>query len=356
VWALLTHQTDNLGDDIQSLAALQHLPGASRLLDRELLPVGYPDLHARIILNGWWMHRPERLLHMRGHLDAALISMHFSIPNAAPSGPQSAREILRHPRVRGFLEAQGPVGCRDFDSQALLDECGIPSYFSGCLTTTLRTLAEPVDLEHAPILCVDVPTAVVRRIKRETRRSVTLATNSIQKDARPIDRLARAEFRLSQIQRARAVITTRLHAALPSLALGTPVVLIQPSHPDSRLSTFLDWLRSEPLESVVDYVVDAERSGWPLNPTVHAAFANEMTQRLNGWVGKRSGPSSAPTPRSLPEVSRGVLATHVRAHEQDFAEQDRLTYVRLGDTRTRHLVAQGRRRLRRLGVVRRPPL
>jgi hypothetical protein len=50
------------------------------------------------------------------------------------------------------------------------------------------------------------------------------------------ERLARARALLDTYRQARIVVTNRLHAALPCVAMGTPVVLIEPRYEPARLS------------------------------------------------------------------------------------------------------------------------
>ena len=52
------NHTDNLGDDIQSYAAMQFLPKVDYLIDREAMDVFCPQSkdYVAVILNGWYMH------------------------------------------------------------------------------------------------------------------------------------------------------------------------------------------------------------------------------------------------------------------------------------------------------------
>src|SRR5580658_2651462 len=60
-YALLSYRTDNLGDEIQSIAAEQFLPWIDLRIDRDRLdrrPDGTPD-GIKIILNGWYINAPQ---------------------------------------------------------------------------------------------------------------------------------------------------------------------------------------------------------------------------------------------------------------------------------------------------------
>ncbi len=60
-YALISHSTINLGDEIQSIAVKQFLPRVDLLVDRDApnrLPAGASGRY-KIVLNGWHTRRPE---------------------------------------------------------------------------------------------------------------------------------------------------------------------------------------------------------------------------------------------------------------------------------------------------------
>lgn len=80
------------------------------------------------------------------------------------------------------------------------------------------------------ILCVDVNPTIVNYIKSKTSRPVYCISPQFQFNFfSAIDKFKIAFNLLAAYQGAHTVITTRLHAAMPSLALETPVLLIDKS-------------------------------------------------------------------------------------------------------------------------------
>ena len=76
------------------------------------------------------------------------------------------RDLLT-PEAIEYLKRYGPVGCRDWTTVDLLLSCGVPAFFSGCLTTTIDTVfpdagrrPRPAD---APPAYVDMPADDVPR-------------------------------------------------------------------------------------------------------------------------------------------------------------------------------------------------
>ena len=69
----------------------------------------------------------------------------FNIPFHPNLRPILLSVFVRYPEMLtpdaiAYLKKYGPVGCRDWQSVALLRAVGVPAFFSGCLTTTVDTL------------------------------------------------------------------------------------------------------------------------------------------------------------------------------------------------------------------------
>ena len=69
------------------------------------------------------------------------------------------RDLLT-PDAIAYLQRYGPVGCRDWTTVYLLLSCGVPAFFSGCVTTTIDTVfpdAPAPPPAGAPPAYVDMP-------------------------------------------------------------------------------------------------------------------------------------------------------------------------------------------------------
>jgi hypothetical protein len=124
------------------------------------------------------------------------------------------------------LNKYGPVGARNTDTKNYFDEIGVESYFSGCLTLTIQ--GSPDIKKQDFILAVDVPHDALLILKKKSKLPVLEMGAYITTEALGIDeRFSLAELYLYLYQSARCVVTTRLHATLPCLALGTPVLNLE---------------------------------------------------------------------------------------------------------------------------------
>lgn len=129
-----------------------------------------------------------------------------------------------------YLKKHEPIGCRDEATMQLLREKDVEAYVSGCLTITLpRRKEEPV---CPKTFFVDISSKLEQFIPDELRDNCeyvkhegNLNTVPMTEDERvEIDRMA-----MERLERYRneagLVVTSRLHAAAPCIALGIPVIV-----------------------------------------------------------------------------------------------------------------------------------
>ena len=139
-------------------------------------------------------------------------------------------------KIKQYLIDHGPVGCRDRDTEEWLKSNNIPAYFSGCLTLTLQR--NPLIKRKDYIIAVDIPHEVEQEIKKRTTRPVYNISREISPYFTQEERFQIAKIVLYLYQSAHCVITSRLHAAMPCLALETPVLLLDSNdetiHNDGR--------------------------------------------------------------------------------------------------------------------------
>ena len=149
--------TDNLGDDLQALAAMRLMPRVDHVLDGEQLDAALPGLadddRVVTLMSGNVFRRidhwpPEK------HIVPVCAGMHFS---------QESVWGVRTADIDGaglrWLQAFAPIGCRDTQTHDMLRGMGLPVELNGCLTLTLDAAAEK--LRENYICCVDVPQEVV---------------------------------------------------------------------------------------------------------------------------------------------------------------------------------------------------
>ena len=229
--------TDNIGDDIQTYVAIKYLPKIDYYIDREALSCFVPDKkeYVSMIMNGWFIHN-KLAWPPSPYINPLLISMHFKDSKETDVGDMYLKNFGGE-----VLKKYGPVGARDTNSQARLQKNGIDAYFSGCMTLTLEKF--PKIRKKKKICLVDVEDNIIEKVKKNTDQQLEILTHFLdpnQTKKKSInERMKDVETLLKKYQEAKLVITTRLHVALPCVALGTPVVLIHKELFDNdRLGTF----------------------------------------------------------------------------------------------------------------------
>ncbi len=117
----------NIGDYIQSLAQEQFLDRVDCLVERERLNEFQSDDTVKLIMNAWFMRHPENFP-PSDCIKPLFVSFHI-VPTIA--------EKLLNDKVVAYLKKYEPIGARDKGTCEILQRHGIKSYFSGCLTLTL---------------------------------------------------------------------------------------------------------------------------------------------------------------------------------------------------------------------------
>jgi len=222
----------NLGDEIQTLAASMLLANVDGYIDREALHEQVTP--ALVCMNGYFMHTPN------WPPSPAIRPLFFAFHIA----PHAIDTICSAAGIE-YLKRWQPIGCRDQGTVEVLRSRGVEAYFSRCVTLTLpRREKEP---ESGEVFMVgfgkDSPLRymVPREIRRqavhvdqaEVRLPITNTELKMQMARELLDAYAR---------RARLVITTKIHCAMPCLAMGIPVVFIcdERQRDDYRIHTLQD--------------------------------------------------------------------------------------------------------------------
>ena len=108
--------TDNIGDDIQTYAAIKFLPHIDYYIDRENLSCFVPDKkeYVSMIMNGWFIHN-KLAWPPSPYINQLLISMHFKSIEKNDVGDMYLRGL-----GGDFLKKYGQVGARDFETMKRL--------------------------------------------------------------------------------------------------------------------------------------------------------------------------------------------------------------------------------------------
>lgn len=128
-----------------------------------------------------------------------------------------------------YLKRFEPIGCRDEHTRNGLRKLGIQAYLNGCMTLTLPKIYH-ADSRKNKIYCVDVGENVFSFLPNEIRENIVNTSHIIsvgdwEQTGLTTENIA--ENRLYEYcENARLVITTRLHCAVPCIALGIPTILL----------------------------------------------------------------------------------------------------------------------------------
>lgn len=279
-------KSKNVGDYIQSIAQRQFLPRVDTFIQRDEISqyTNEQKDSVALIMNAWYMWHsenwPPSIL-----INPLPISMHLS--------PVGYEGLLSKQSISWF-KTHEPIGCRDLDTMSILQSRGVAAYFSGCLTLTLNFSYSTVDVYNRKGVCfVDpyIPPINGKYAKLKTLCYIIVAPYSILtlysrnlrlfscswNSAQPFRkrRHLKALFRICQFYkiysqkftaqtirnaeyiphmvdvnkcptdealfdladqllkkyaRKKYVVTSRIHAGLPCLSMGTPVVFVE--HPD----------------------------------------------------------------------------------------------------------------------------
>jgi hypothetical protein len=282
-FALLSYNTNNLGDEIQSIAARQFLPQIDFFVDRDdwTTSGSGPADAAKIILNGWFTHSPEKWP-PPPFLSPCLISMHITRERYKPTTLTDPSVTLLRGKNLDYLRRHQPVGGRDLWTTSLLERHGIDSYFSGCLTLTLGAGDRRARRDF--ICAVDLPEQTYRILLGRSRAPVLRLSHRDTGGGTFEQRCAKAGRLLSLYAHAKCVVTTRLHCAMPCLALGTPALFINTAPDQYRLSGLTELVRNCTVETF-----EADSRGFDFdrptpNSAAHVPLRKALIARLEPFT------------------------------------------------------------------------
>lgn len=249
--------SDNIGDDIQTYAALKLIGDADYILDREALNIENTPPNTKLLCNGWFMKNPKNWP-PHPNLTPLFISLYIDHKHGC-------YEHMLNPNLIPYYNKFAPIGCRDKHTLQLFKNLGVDSCFSGCVTLTLpKYIGEKTD----EILLVDpfvkifdkkyVETQIKRLIPEKYADKVSVLTHHDfnLKNLTIEERLKQAENLLDRYAKAKLIITSRIHCGLPATALGTPVYFMDIGY-DRKSS-------HERLEGLLDLFEVVDDSNFPV--------------------------------------------------------------------------------------------
>ncbi|OQX78354.1 MAG: hypothetical protein B6D64_06830 [Bacteroidetes bacterium 4484_276] len=223
----------NIGDEVQSVATVRLLPRVDYYLPREELNNPPVSEDVKLICNGWFMMKPKNWPPAK-NIIPLFTSFHITNSN-------SSYKLLTQKKLIDYYKQFEPIGCRDMKTMEYFKKIGIKAYFSNCITLTLENqfternddilLVDPLRYNYTKpyrdfFIDKMVPKKYHYNIKFVGQRRKVI-------DLSREERFAEAEKLIEMYSKAKMVITSRIHAALPCLALGTPVYFINAGYHSS---------------------------------------------------------------------------------------------------------------------------
>ena len=306
----------NVGDNIQSLAAKQFLPQIDSFLNREKL-ADFSGEKTKLIMNGWFTHNTTNWAPSE-NINPLFVSFHLN-NTAAPA--------MLNDKGIAYLKKNQPIGCRDKFSVKTLKSKGIDAYFTGCLTLTLDSYKVD-DTERGDDIYVVDPLynyprnekvfynfkAFVRsvlngkffQLGKKNKHLKKILDKELIKSAIFInqeppankysdnEKFEMAEDLLKKYAKAKLVITSRIHCALPCLAMGTPVIFV------NGFDSFVDSCRFDGILELFNRIdVNSKTGGFTANFDLsgkidietmvknfekHHELANPLKQRCKDFI------------------------------------------------------------------------
>nr|WP_294941937.1 polysaccharide pyruvyl transferase family protein [uncultured Mucilaginibacter sp.] len=306
----------NVGDFVQSIAARQFLPQVDVYCDREELNT-YDGDDVKMIMNGWYMHEPANWP-PSDKIDPLYVAMHIN---------PTAIEGMTNEASLAHYKKHEPIGCRDMATYELLKSKGIDAYFSACLTLTLGktykrdSITDDIyiidPLFHYLTLAetIAAPKKLANRLLSGRFFKELSLKNNVLKSVFTSELLQKAKYvtqmvpivnteqsfktadeYLKMLANAKFVVTSRIHCALPCLAMGTPVVFLNGGFGgkggrfDSRFGGLIDLFNRVDIDKNGKMTYNFEHDGkigvnTPLvNKTLHIPYVQAISKRVEEFI------------------------------------------------------------------------
>ena len=270
--------TNNIGDYIQTLAVIKLIGKEYKILDRESLN-SYNDEPRKVIINGWFMENPLNFP-PSSNIKPLFISFHIN--------PDIVSDFLNSNTV-SYLKEHQPIGCRDTFTQELLEKHNIKTFFSSCVTLTLNKtdyisavykknttliigafdrlkpyIEKNKGLYKRLISTIKMPykfmnyktkNLIFNKWLRKQSFELNFANQIVEKKISSHEEGVKlAEEVLIKIANSDHIITSRIHSALPAVAMGKKVIFINEGLDNinhrSRLSGLQSFFKSIKLKEI----------------------------------------------------------------------------------------------------------
>ena len=242
--------TKNIGDYIQTLSVIKLIDQDYKILNRESLNT-YQEKARKVIINGWFMEHPHNFPPSNS-LNPLFISFHIS--------PSASKQMLNN-RTINYLKKYEPIGCRDEYTQTLLQSYKVKTFLSSCITLTLqksdftsssykgnraliigafdrlkpnietnkgfyKMLVSSIKAPYK-FLNYQIKKTIFYNLLKKQNLKLNFESQIVKKKISSHSQgIELAEKVLQKIANSDYVITSRIHSALPAVAMGKKVIFI----------------------------------------------------------------------------------------------------------------------------------
>lgn len=276
----------NIGDYVQSVAAKQFLPKVDGYIDRDALSE-YTGTKVNLIMNAWW-YMFDKNKRFSTKINPLFVSFHLN----------NTESVLQE--TLDYLKQNEPIGCRDYNTRNFLLSHDIEAYFSGCLTLTLGNtynVSESKRKKEIFFVDYDLDNEQDIQIKKNIENILKNYKDcDIKKESHVCDfnsdingNFKTAESLLDKYSKASLVITTRLHCALPCLAMHTPVIFVIPGYDEKRYRGLLDLLNVIGKDKSGHFMNTIKKvNNLVVNTDKYTIFANNLNFICKKFTGKNN--------------------------------------------------------------------
>lgn len=227
----------NLGDPIQSLA-VENIYAKAGI--NELLHINRDDIkffdgeNCQLVMQGWFGDYADNFpLPWSENIKPIFIGFHLSTIN-------HTRERFTREKIYEKMKPYEPIGCRDRNTRDFLRKLGVNAYFSGCMTLTFEQRKE--EPQNGKTFIVDLDKRASDRLPEDIKRNGDFSiTHFYYWNEYPVSKKGAEEFEIyakNVLQRykteAKLIITSKIHVAMPCIAMGIPVIFITDSPENER--------------------------------------------------------------------------------------------------------------------------
>lgn len=235
----------NIGDCIQSLA-VENIYKKAGISPEDLFLINRDDVcsysgpKVALIMQGWFTDYAN-VSHFPLSKDIFPIFIGFHL---SPLNHTREKFIWRN--IISEIKRFEPIGCRDRDTRDFLLKLEIKAYFSACLTLTFDK-RENTFVDNGKIFIVDLDKKALSCIPMQILdKSDFSISHRYHFDEYPLTNKSAEDFEMKAREvlrryktEANLVITSKIHVAMPCIAMGIPVIFIT-DNPDNERFDVID--------------------------------------------------------------------------------------------------------------------